>query len=775
MKTYFENIAYHIPAITHGPSRKRFYSVFNVSSMFSFAGNNDFLNDMRIHPLEPVMLYINDNTGKLTGTSIDNKWELHYGHCYIVKKLKQNDFDEKETWFQQCKTIFDDVIACIDRDLKQGIIPRTFNILNIDFREVHNQADQFAGLGISFSWQTKFCKSTTLPVPVPVTYGTLSAVYVDDADYNDIIRATLPATNNTSYPQACVINFKTGKYIVQVQQTIAANSTAVLECVIENVDIFQENIVTAIDLQNNIIGSITIPAYSDFYFTFSPTVGNNIFTITLGSWIANSTIDFGNGEIAIINEMSAYSMGTTIIFTRTYIPGNTYTIRFSNARMLKYFAITTPTIATRALFNFYNLKGLRNIAAFYLSDFTSTFTFVYNVPFTKSEIKKLLGIKNYEKVTQCEFFRIIGLDNMDDSYFVSLDIFRNIHLRYGKNCNFSSVFFQQASRATEVYFDTLSNSDDYYACDITVPSILNYPAITSALKFAYFNVPDISIDSDFGDGYSYMFQICLLPNEVVDRILRIIDTKNNYTGTNAKTIYINGQGVGRRTIASNIYYNSLLAKRWAISCYNPNTVHGYLYNWYVIETGLIAPVGTHVPTRAEIDILFAYLGGASVAGGKMKQTGTTYWLTPNTGATNESGYSALGTGYRTDSGTFTSMNNILLSWTSTEISAEQAYRYRFDYNSASTSIISILKKYGATIRCLLDDPNDWFAGMTITDYEGNVYDTVKIGTQVWLTSDLRCTKYRNGTPIPHVINGSGGNGPKWNSLTTPAYCSYNNT
>jgi uncharacterized protein (TIGR02145 family) len=59
---------------------------------------------------------------------------------------------------------------------------------------------------------------------------------------------------------------------------------------------------------------------------------------------------------------------------------------------------------------------------------------------------------------------------------------------------------------------------------------------------------------------------------------------------------------------------------------------------------------------------------------------------------------------------------------------------------------------------------------SITDNDGNVYKTIKIGNQVWMVENLRTTKYNNGTPIPLVTDSA-----TWVALTTPGYCSYNNT
>jgi len=75
--------------------------------------------------------------------------------------------------------------------------------------------------------------------------------------------------------------------------------------------------------------------------------------------------------------------------------------------------------------------------------------------------------------------------------------------------------------------------------------------------------------------------------------------------------------------------------------------YGALYNWYTIQTGKLCPAGWHIPTEADLNTLATYLGGPSVAGGKLKETGTSHWESPNTAATNESGFTAYAGGLRT--------------------------------------------------------------------------------------------------------------------------------
>jgi uncharacterized protein (TIGR02145 family) len=79
---------------------------------------------------------------------------------------------------------------------------------------------------------------------------------------------------------------------------------------------------------------------------------------------------------------------------------------------------------------------------------------------------------------------------------------------------------------------------------------------------------------------------------------------------------------------------------------------GALYNFYAIQTGKLAPIGWHIPSLAEWTTLIQFLGGDSEAGGKLKEEGFTHWTSPNTGATNSSGFTALPGGDYDVSGNF---------------------------------------------------------------------------------------------------------------------------
>jgi uncharacterized protein (TIGR02145 family) len=152
------------------------------------------------------------------------------------------------------------------------------------------------------------------------------------------------------------------------------------------------------------------------------------------------------------------------------------------------------------------------------------------------------------------------------------------------------------------------------------------------------------------------------------------------------------------------------------------TKYGYLYNWYAVKgiftTGVIAstdtlnlcPTGWHVPTDAEWTTLETYLNTVAPTGsvgGKMKSTGdntagTGLWNSPNTGADNSSGFSALPGGWRNNGGSFSGIRSNAIFWSATEYDTTIAW-YR-NLNNANSVVARIggMKSFGASVRCLRD-------------------------------------------------------------------------
>jgi uncharacterized protein (TIGR02145 family) len=131
-------------------------------------------------------------------------------------------------------------------------------------------------------------------------------------------------------------------------------------------------------------------------------------------------------------------------------------------------------------------------------------------------------------------------------------------------------------------------------------------------------------------------------------------------------------------------------------------VYGPLYNWYTVNEGNLCPSGWHVPSYTEQTTLITYLGGTSVAGGKIKETGTTHWSDPNTGATNSSGYTGLPAGWRYDAGGFTNIRASGVWWASTQSTVSNAYCLFASYNSSGVSSFATVKKIGHSVRCMKD-------------------------------------------------------------------------
>jgi uncharacterized protein (TIGR02145 family) len=182
-------------------------------------------------------------------------------------------------------------------------------------------------------------------------------------------------------------------------------------------------------------------------------------------------------------------------------------------------------------------------------------------------------------------------------------------------------------------------------------------------------------------------------------------------------------------------------------------IYGKLYNWYAVNDPRgIAPKGWHVPGDAEWAQLTNYLGGDTVAGGKMKDTAG--WNAPNTGASNSSGFSGLPGGSRLGDGTFGGVGYDGYWWSSSEDTANGAWARALAGGTYLIGRGSTTEAVGLSVRCVSD------------------IIPITIGSQVWMTKNLDVSYFRNGEPIPQAKTSdewkkAGENGK-------PAWCYYNN-
>lgn len=129
--------------------------------------------------------------------------------------------------------------------------------------------------------------------------------------------------------------------------------------------------------------------------------------------------------------------------------------------------------------------------------------------------------------------------------------------------------------------------------------------------------------------------------------------------------------------------------------------YGALYNWYTVNTGKLCPQDWHVPTRAEWDTLMTFLGGE---GGKLKETDTIHWSSPNTKATNESGFTALPGGWRGGRGEFSAIRFIGDWWCSSEYSPTFGEHCLIRWNDSLVYHYGYYKQCGFSVRCIKDPP-----------------------------------------------------------------------
>lgn len=195
-----------------------------------------------------------------------------------------------------------------------------------------------------------------------------------------------------------------------------------------------------------------------------------------------------------------------------------------------------------------------------------------------------------------------------------------------------------------------------------------------------------------------------------------------------KTITVdNGPGTFTDPRDGQIYYTVKIGslKTWFLSNLNYEAPNSWLYNnssasgntygrLYTWDAALNAcPDGWHLPTDDDWKAFEMILGMSqsqanasgfrgTTEGGKMKETGTAHWLSPNTGATNASSFTAKPGGFRSPSGVFGDMTMSGNFWTATTYSSTEAWSRTFTYVSQQVGRDIYSKSYGYSVRCIKD-------------------------------------------------------------------------
>jgi uncharacterized protein (TIGR02145 family) len=212
----------------------------------------------------------------------------------------------------------------------------------------------------------------------------------------------------------------------------------------------------------------------------------------------------------------------------------------------------------------------------------------------------------------------------------------------------------------------------------------------------------------YGNTFIFNTTVYFLPGNGVTDIdgnyyTSVILSSQEWMGENLKVSrYQNGDSITK--ITDNNVWTSLTEGAYCDYGNDPanSITYGKLYNFYAVDDiRYLCPAGWHVPTHDEWTTLINYLGGETNAGGRMKEAGTIHWMSPNTAATNESGFNALPAGLRGSFvGTYNYLNEETDWWSSTEDDETNAWETYLIFNNSSATTHYYDKNLGLSVRCI---------------------------------------------------------------------------
>jgi len=196
--------------------------------------------------------------------------------------------------------------------------------------------------------------------------------------------------------------------------------------------------------------------------------------------------------------------------------------------------------------------------------------------------------------------------------------------------------------------------------------------------------------------------------------------ENLNVGTAVETYYT---GIRHSDVANNGIIEKYCFGNQPTNC----EVYGGLYEWDEMmsygpqddkplgTTQGICPNGWHIPTGSEWTDLYSYLGGDTIAGGKLKEQGIDHWWNPNTGADNESGFTALPAGQKIIEGGYYYMNTYTYFWSSSYSYSDHYLSYNMNYTSSGISTSNEDKFFGLSVRCVKNSCSQFTLNITASD------------------------------------------------------------
>jgi uncharacterized protein (TIGR02145 family) len=211
------------------------------------------------------------------------------------------------------------------------------------------------------------------------------------------------------------------------------------------------------------------------------------------------------------------------------------------------------------------------------------------------------------------------------------------------------------------------------------------------------------VDALIANVEEYLISGGLVVKDIDGNVYKTVSIADQiWMAENLKTTKYNN-GIEILLITDNSEWNS--ASNGAYCFYNNDAdtyknTYGALYNWYAINADSLCPTGWHVPIDEEWTTLIDFLGGLSLAGGKMKETGTIHWSSPNTGANNESGFTGLPGGFRFDDGSYFGMNTDAIWWSATADYLYTAWFWGLYFEESAVYKGTNNKEMGFSVRCI---------------------------------------------------------------------------
>jgi len=331
---------------------------------------------------------------------------------------------------------------------------------------------------------------------------------------------------------------------------------------------------------------------------------------------------------------------------------------------------------------------------------------------TKDNGNAVISLVDVSGKTVCQFskslsygsqtFRISGIKQ--GLYFVKVS---------GNKFNYSTKLLSLANRQGEARIEFISSVKN------NIESKLKSTVAT--IEMPYTEGDRLLYKISSGKYSTVITEVPTGSKTITSNFVKCTDADNNSYSTvkignqvwmteNLKTTrYNDGTSIPRETDNTAWQHLSTPAIAWLNN--DSATYHhlfGVLYNGFAAGTGQLAPKGWHVPSDSEWDTLVTYLGGNSVAGGKLKESGTTHWLNPNTGATNEVGFSAFPVRENEGGGIpgFGLNGRSAWWWSSTQNSNNNSAGFlsvSSDYESIFK--MNLIRTMGFSVRCIKDEPS----------------------------------------------------------------------